>query len=223
MSRTRGGRKRSRAAEQRARPAPRALSSSGGQAHLVARQPHPGAVERDLAWRAPGPAAAATKAGAGSRGSSCSAQPLQADAGQVGVLGVEGGERRRAAPRFRRIQPAARERRERAPRPRCGPADSAAAIAIGRLGGRARGRGRRRRGRHGRAARPSSAASARLGIGDARARRAGPGARACGACARARAGRGSGRRRWCAARTVSRRTKRSPAAAAIGRSSTSCT
>ena len=56
-----------------------------------------------------------------------------------------------------------------------------------------------------------------------RACRVAPGARAYAACAPARAGRETGPPPIVRCAVVSRRTKRSPAAAAIGRSSTSCT
>ena len=210
-----------RAAEQRRDPAPRASHRHRRQAHLVAGEPHPRAVERDVLGCEPARAAARQQAGAGRRGSSCSRSRSRPMPGRSGLsawnaCSFASSVRLSSSHTGADIanMPSARLRARR------WTARSIMSCICARR--TARGRARMPRARQ-TAARSQAARPAPLRVADRVGLQVGRAAPACGACAPARADRGTCRRRWCAAPVVSRRTKRSPAAAAIGWSSTSCT
>ena len=122
------------------------------------------------------------------------AQPLQSDAGEIGIVLVEGIERREQ--RALEPQPDGRRQAER----RARDAHHAAVAPPSRRSrtGRARGRAQRPQDRR-TTARGRAAPRARPAGLRSRGRRAAQGAPACGACAPGRADRGSVRPRWCAA------------------------
>ena len=147
MSRTRGGRKRASPPSMRRDRGPELLVDRR-EPHLVAGEPHPGAVERDP----PGAGMGLQQRGEGRRRQArleAAAQALHADADEVRVLGVERARAWRGSP-----APAAPGRRAtwRARRPGVDPHDGRAGDRGEGRGATGRGRGRRRRGRGGAAA-----------------------------------------------------------------------